>query len=77
MAPSKLIYLATASGEIFGLDAQSGALRWPNPLKGHGGGMVSVAGDGMTSEPLGPIAEKRQRDEESWSASAAAAGSSS
>ena len=34
---------ATTGGEIFCLDPVSGGLRWHNPLKGYGVGLVSLA----------------------------------
>jgi outer membrane protein assembly factor BamB len=38
---------ATARGEIFCLDPAIGSIRWHNPLKGMGWGMITIAGDSI------------------------------
>ncbi len=65
--------LAATSGEVFCLDAQTGGVRWHNPLKGYGLGLVSMAGAGIKSEQMVGLAEKRKREVESSSASVGAA----
>ena len=63
---------ATTRGEIFCLDPQGGGIRWHNPLKGYGLGVISIAGEGIPQNAtLG--AEKIRRDQQQ----AAAAGSTS
>jgi outer membrane protein assembly factor BamB len=37
------VVLATTKGEIFCLDAQSGAIRWRNQLPGMGFGLITIA----------------------------------
>jgi outer membrane protein assembly factor BamB len=52
---------ATTKGEVFCLDPTTGAIRWHNPLKGLGWGLVTIAtpsGGQVTS-----MAEKRRRDQ--------------
>ena len=69
--------LAATHGELFCLDPQTGIIRWHNPLKGYGWGLVSIASTGIAANSLLPMAEKRRRDEQAASAassSAAAAG---
>ena len=55
---------AATRGEIFCLDPQTGIIRWHNPLKGYGWGLVSIAGAGIAANPMLAMAEKRRRDEE-------------
>lgn len=62
---------ATTRGEIFCLDPQGGGIRWHNPLKGFGLGIVTIAGEGIQGNPA-VAAEKRRRDQEQASAAAAA-----
>ncbi len=63
---------ATTRGEIFCLDPQGGGIRWHNPLKGYGLGLITIAGEGIPQNAtLG--AEKTRRDQQQ----AAAAASSS
>ena len=38
---------ATTRGEIYCLDPQGGGIRWHNPLKGYGLGLVTIAADGV------------------------------
>lgn len=53
---------ATSAGELFALDAASGALRWHQPLKGLGTGLVSIAaGDTTNSAHLLVTEMERQR----------------
>jgi outer membrane protein assembly factor BamB len=61
------VVLATTHGEIFGIDAQSGAIRWHDPLKGYGWGLVTMAGADLDANPLVALAEKRRRDEQAAS----------
>jgi outer membrane protein assembly factor BamB len=53
---------ATTHGEVFCLDAQSGVIRWHNPLKGYGWGLVSIAEEGLTQDSSALASEKRRRD---------------
>lgn len=69
--------LAATSGEVFCLDAQTGDLRWHNPLKGYGLGLVAMAGNGMSVEQLAVLAEKVRRNAEAAAASAVATSSGS
>ena len=59
---------AATHGEIFCLDPRTGAIRWHNPLKGYGWGLISIAGAGIAANSLPLLIEKRRRDEESASA---------
>jgi outer membrane protein assembly factor BamB len=59
---------ATTKGEIFCLDPAAGTVRWQNPLKGLGRGLVTIASSGSQQSVV--MREKQQRDE-----AAAAAGS--
>lgn len=55
--------LATCAGELFALDPRSGSLRWRQPLKGLGMGLVTVATDLGGSTTFSVIAEgQRQMD---------------
>jgi|SRR5215469_12174104 len=65
---------ATTRGEIFCLDPQGGGVRWFNPLKGYGLGLVTIAGEGIPQNAV-VGAEKRRRDEQR-AAAAASAGAS-
>jgi outer membrane protein assembly factor BamB len=49
-----------ARGEIFCLDAVTGQIRWNNPPKGLGWGLVTLAGTNIA-----PIAQQRANDEQS------------
>jgi outer membrane protein assembly factor BamB len=61
------LYAATR-GEVFCLDPDSGIIRWHNPLKGYGWGLVSFAGEGMTQNvPI--LAEEKRRREQQQAAS--------
>ena len=61
---------ATTRGEIFCLDPQGGGIRWHNPLKGYGLGLVTMAADGVPPNVAAVAAEKRRRDQEQASAAA-------
>jgi len=65
---------AAAHGEISCLDPRTGAIRWHNPLKGRGWGLVSVAAEGAVGNG-GPAlaAEKRRLDEQAAAAASTAA----
>ena len=63
--------LAATQGEIFCLDPQTGIIRWNNPLKGRGYGLVSMAVPGLAAGSSAAMAEKRRQEEEQASASAA------
>jgi outer membrane protein assembly factor BamB len=60
---------ATAKGELFCLDPATGNIRWQNPLKGFGRGLVTIAASG--SQQTVVMGEKTWRNE----AAAAAASS--
>ena len=62
---------ATTRGEIFCIDPQGGGIRWHNPLKGYGLGLITIAGEGIPQNAV-LSAEKRRRDQEQASAAAAA-----
>lgn len=64
------LYAATR-GELFCLDPQTGSIRWHNPLKGYGWGLVSLAGGGIPENFSTVVAEKLQRDQQAASSSAA------
>jgi outer membrane protein assembly factor BamB len=65
---------ATTKGELFCLDPASGSIRWQNPLKGLGRGLVTIATAGGQQTVL--MREKKQRDDlaEAAEGSAAAIG---
>jgi outer membrane protein assembly factor BamB len=54
---------ATTRGEIFCLDPQGGGIRWHNPLKGYGLGLITIAGEGIGHNTPAAAAEKYQRDQ--------------
>jgi hypothetical protein len=64
--------LAATHGEIFCLDPQTGIIRWHNPLKGYGWGLVSIAAAGLPPYSNLAMAEKRRRDEAAAASSSAA-----
>jgi outer membrane protein assembly factor BamB len=64
---------ATTRGEIYCLDPQSGGIRWHNPLRGYGWGLITIAGEGISQNATAITAEKRRQDQQQ----AAAASSSS
>ena len=53
---------ATARGELFCLDPATGRLRWQNPLKGLGRGLITIATGGSGQTVV--IREKKRRDED-------------
>jgi outer membrane protein assembly factor BamB len=55
--------LASTQGELFCLDAVSGQLKWANPLKGMGFGIVTIANNTNTAA----MAQKISDDESSSS----------
>ncbi len=61
---------ATAAGELFKLDPAMGEIRWQNPLKGLGRGLISIAA--AANQEIVLSREKR-RQEEADAASAGAA----
>ena len=66
---------ATTRGEIFCLDPQGGSIRWHNPLKGYGLGLITIAGEGIPQNTtLG--AEKIRRDQQQAAAASASAATS-
>jgi len=52
---------ATTDGELFCLDAATGKLRWQNPLKGLGLGLVTIAAPQSQQAVL--MREKQRRDQ--------------
>ena len=65
---------ATTHGEIFCLDARSGVIRWHDPLKGRGLGLVSIAVEGTVASGAAALAvEKRRRDQQAAAAAGAGA----
>ena len=65
--------LAATHGEVFCLHPQTGIIRWHNPLKGYGWGLVSIASAGFPGNPNLVLAEKRRQDEAAAAASGSAA----
>lgn len=63
---------ATTRGEIFCLDPKGGGLRWHNPLKGYGLGLITIAGEGIAQNAATVSAEKRRRDQEQAASNATA-----
>lgn len=54
--------LATARGEISCLDPATGRVRWTNPLRGYGHGLISIATEGRsTSVSAVAVAEETRR----------------
>ena len=64
------VYAAT-EGELFCLDPASGVVRWHNPLKGLGRGLITIAS--MGSQQAVPMRQKQQQEEAAAGAAAAAA----
>ena len=54
---------ATTKGEVFCLDPGTGQIRWHNPLKGMGTGLVSIAGPGIQGNQAA-LVQKHKRDQE-------------
>jgi len=69
------LYAATR-GEVFCLDPQTGVIRWNNPLKGYGWGLVSIAGEGIAQDLVSLSEETRRREQQAASSGAAASGAS-
>jgi outer membrane protein assembly factor BamB len=67
---------ATTRGEIYCLDPQGGGIRWHNPLKGYGLGLVTIAADGVAPNTAVIAAEKRRRDQQQASAATGATAAS-
>ena len=63
---------ATTRGEMFCLDPQTGSIRWHNPLKGYGWGLVSIAGETISQNSSLLTAEKQRRDRQADASSSAA-----
>ena len=63
------IYAAT-HGELYCLEASTGHVRWRNPLKGYGTGLMTIALAGVRTDQVTPA--KRRRDEQAAAAAAAA-----
>ena len=63
---------AAARGELFCLDQSTGHIRWRNPLKGFGYGLMTIAMAGVTSDQTS-VVQKRQKDKEAAAAAAASA----
>ncbi len=61
---------AAARGELFCLDQSTGYIRWRNPLKGFGYGLMTIAMEGATSNQT-PVVQKRQKDKQAAAAAAA------
>jgi len=56
---------AAAAGELFCLEAATGAVLWSNPLKGMGYGIVAIA----TADQTPAAAHRRQQDDHANDAS--------
>jgi len=65
--------LASNSGEVWRLDAQTGAVSWHNELKGLGRGLVSLASTRRPTLTADPdlASAKRRRDQQQAAAAAA------
>ena len=66
---------ATTRGEIFCLDPKAGGIRWHNPLKGYGLGLITITGEGIPQNAAAVSAEKRRREQEQAAAAASASAS--
>ena len=62
---------ATAKGELFCLDPATGKIRWQNPLKKLGRGLITIATSGSRQAVV--MREKKQRDQAAAAAGASAA----
>jgi hypothetical protein len=62
---------ATTKGELFCLDPATGLIRWQNPLKWLGTGLVTIATSG--GQQTVSMREKQQRDAAASSAGSTAA----
>lgn len=67
---------ATTRGEIFCLEPQAGGIRWHNPLRGYGWGLITIAGEGIAQNAAAVGSEKRRRDQQQAAASASASAGS-
>jgi len=67
---------AHTSGTLFCLDAQSGRVKWENPLKGCGYDIATLATSSGTSENLAAIVHKLPQDVEAASTASGSAGTS-
>ena len=61
----------TAKGELFCLDSATGKIRWQNPLKGLGRGLVTIATSGSPQTVV--MREKQDRDAAAAAAATSAA----
>ena len=52
---------ATTKGELFCLDPTTGGVRWQNPLKGFGTGLITIAASGSQQAVI--MGVKKQRDQ--------------
>jgi outer membrane protein assembly factor BamB len=66
---------ATTKGEAYCLDPGTGQIRWHNPLKGMGVGLVCIAAPGSQGNQAAPMKRKRDQDAAETSAAVVAAGS--
>jgi outer membrane protein assembly factor BamB len=60
---------AATHGEIFCLDPRTGIIRWHNPLKGYGWGLISIAGEGVNQNFPALPAEKQRQDQQAANSS--------
>lgn len=67
---------ATTRGEIFCLDPQSGGIRWHNPLRGYGWGLITITGEGIPPNAAAVTAEKQRQDQQRAAAASSASVSS-
>jgi outer membrane protein assembly factor BamB len=58
---------ATTQGEIFCLNPKTGQIRWRNPMKGYGLGIMSIAVAGGGSSVVDLAAEQQSRDQQAQS----------
>ncbi len=63
------LYAAT-HGEIYCLDPRTGIIRWHNPLKGYGWGLVSIATESACANATTAQAQEIRRRQEQAAASA-------
>jgi outer membrane protein assembly factor BamB len=68
---------AATRGEIFCLDPQTGGIRWHNPLRGYGLGLITIAGEGIPQNASTVTAEKRRRDQQQAAAASSSASAGS
>lgn len=65
---------AATHGEVFCLDSKTGTLRWHNPLRGFGWGLVTIAGAGIAQNQFIAAADENRRRSQQAAASSGAAG---